>query len=166
MTDLDRDPAPISEAARRQAQALLATRLDARPRPLLLPARGSSAPRWTIRLALGAASLLMVSGAWAWVHRMRPPVPLPVIVKTVPRLAHAVVVVAPIAPSVAVRASVPHTRKRPQPTPPLTATAKVPPDQVRFDEEPMGDVIFGRAPRPQPPLFTVEEYKARGVLVH
>ncbi len=41
-----------------------------------------------------------------------------------------------------------------------------PPDQLRFDEEPMGDVIFGRAPRTQPPLFTVEEYKARGVLVH
>jgi hypothetical protein len=161
MTDLDRDPTPIFETARRQAQALLAARLDAPPRALPLPTRGGSSHAWGLGLALGAASLLVVSGAWAWVHHAHANVPA--LVKPAPPLplARVTAVVTAPAPIVAVRMATPHARKRAKPTPP-----QAPPDQVRFDEEPMGDVIFGRGPRTPPPLFTVEEYKARGVLVH
>jgi hypothetical protein len=164
MTDLDREHAPILESARREAQALLAARLDAPPRALSLPTRGASSHGWVLGVALGAASLLVVSGAWAWVHHVHENVPA--LVKPTPPVARVTAVVATPAPMVAVRMATPHARKRAKTTPPPTTASQTPPDQVRFDEEPMGDVIFGRAPRTQPPLFTVEEYKARGVLVH
>jgi hypothetical protein len=166
MTDLDRETAPIPETARRQAQALLAARLDAAARPLSVPTRSISSPRWVLRMALGASSLLMVSGAWAWVHHVRapaPPLAKPILPSPVPRVTAIVKTPAPI---VAIQTAPPHPRKRTKTNPLPAATSNAPPDQLRFDEEPMGDVIFGRAPRTQPPLFTVEEYKARGVLVH
>ena len=122
--------------------------------------RGRSALRR--QLTLVALFLLVASGACAYLALARrphaalsaAPRPIAVVMRGAPRpIVAPAPIVAPSAPAV--------KRKRVRVAPVAPFTAVVP----FGDEEPLGDVIWGKPLIKQAALFTTAEYKSRGVMV-
>lgn len=151
--------------ARLQARRLTEVRLE-QPRRALVFGIERASTTWT-RLCAAALALALALGsaAWAWVRRD------PAVPSLGAGVARAAVVVSSARPA---PATTPATtlqknalrKKRVPPKTVLPERPVMPPRDVTFEDEgPDGDVIVGRAPLKQPPLFTTEEYKARGVMV-
>ena len=116
------------------------------------------------RLAVGFAVLGFVIGSasWAWVRRDPHAVPAPVVAHAKVEAIAAAVAVAPKAAESALRAIKRKKVTRPAPD----AVVPVAPDRSNLElEGPDDEVIYGKVPVKQAPLFTTEEYKARGVMV-
>ncbi len=153
----------ILSAARTQAHRLAQAELERRTPPLHAW-RPRHAHRWLrVGAAFAVLGVVLASASWAWVRRARPSAPA----ATSPTVAPLEVPLSTARPSIAPPAEALRVAKRKRVThvaPPdvvPTATEKAAIELEGPDEE----VIFGRVPVKQAPLFTTEEYKARGVMV-
>jgi len=172
------EPIAWLSLARAQSVQLGESRVRAARPSLRRSGREQATSRLLLRPVLTAtvfalAVLVLVSGAWAWVAS-----------RGAQRPAHSEgVSAAPFTPTRSMAASGASvstqavTVKPPVNEPPLRgskpwrtprkhieATPPSPREERRDAEEPYGDVVFGKPPVKQPPLFTTEEYKSRGIL--
>jgi hypothetical protein len=166
----DRDLAPAAwlVRARERSQQLVKARL-AGPRPPLGPlgdrrptGRAQVKDRPLVWMVAFGVALLLAGGAWALVahvrvrHQTEAPRPLsPSAAAATPaRITRSIEVGVEVAPAkIAPRPSRRHATR---------ATAKAP-AMVRVSEEPLGDVIIVQPKIKQAPLFSPEEYRARGL---
>ena len=162
--ELDPEQAPWLDAARRQAGRLADVRLQA-PRALLRPlARPASLTWLRTSLAFILLASVVATGAWAFRSRVRGPAPAPAApVRGVAPAARVLTrqVSTPLALEPAARVA---KRKLVKDAPPARPPVM---QKITIDEleGPEDEVIYGRSPSKQPPLFDVGEYKARGLLV-
>jgi hypothetical protein len=160
----DLEPVPWLTRAREQALELARARSDRHPPPLeLAPVRRSFAHPPQVAAAL---ALLFASVASAWVAHVRTRAALVPPTATVQEGTRALSPVHPAGtPAVTPPAGGPIARAKPRPAKRPIVRASPPPRSTLLadPEEPFGDVIMVQPRAKQSPLFSPEEYKARGL---
>ncbi len=159
------------DAARTASRRLADSRAQ-RPRPALRRMESAHRPEWLRPLltatAFALAALVLGSGAWAFILRQRAEraqadqrsvVPF----ATPPAVLAAKLTAKGMEPAAA--PNLPPARRLRRARPVRVVVDQAPPREMKLsDDEPYGDVIFGKPPVKLPPLFTTEEYKSRGLL--